>query len=369
MSKKVFFENLDGLRFIAFFSIFLHHGIFSESDVVNQSNIFRFIEAIKKPAAIGVPFFFCLSGFLITYLLNAEEEANGRINLKNFYIRRTLRIWPLYYAILFFGFLVFPLVRRLLLKSDYDETANFWMYIFFLGNYDQIEKGLPYGVGLGVTWSLSVEEQYYLVWPAIFYISSQYKYLRNTFLQLFILLSILVLTFWNSAYKVVFMNFMDLACGAYMGNMAFLYRNGTPKPLENIPRLYIISVYALGISLIYAFYFGLFGFYTLFLARFMISVFMCFVIYEQTYCRNSFFKMSEFKIITYLGKFTYGFYLIHTISNFICHNILDKINPEPFFRFLLLQPAASFLLTIVFGYLSYHYYEKPFLNLKSKFES
>ena len=105
MKKKIYFENLDGLRFFCFFSVFLYHSFHTENEIIKSSPIYKFVtEEIFKNGNLGVNFFFVLSGFLITYLLIAEKKLNGQIDLKKFWIRRILRIWPLFYFCVGFGF-------------------------------------------------------------------------------------------------------------------------------------------------------------------------------------------------------------------------------------------------------------------------
>ena len=80
-------------------------------------------------------FFFVLSGFLITYLLIKEKEFTGRIHVPNFYVRRVLRIWPLYYLCVIIGFIGFGLLKKYT-GEPVMENANPWYYVFFAANFD-----------------------------------------------------------------------------------------------------------------------------------------------------------------------------------------------------------------------------------------
>ena len=109
--EKLFFPNLDGLRFFCFFIVFLYHcneAIFRRINNVDEKAVVNFL---FQNGNTGVNIFFVLSGFLITFLLIKEKELNGTIVLKNFYIRRVLRIWPLYYLCVFFGFVIFSYAK------------------------------------------------------------------------------------------------------------------------------------------------------------------------------------------------------------------------------------------------------------------
>ena len=173
---SIFFPNLDGLRFFSFFIVFLAHIFNTNKEYIKNETWYQvFKERLFLDGDLGVSFFFVLSGFLITYLLLKEKEYTGQINVKFFYIRRGLRIWPLYFFCVFFGFILFPL-----LKSYYggtpNETSDPILCSLFLNNFDRIINGPPDSSVLSVLWSVAIEEQFYLVWPLLFLIVPPRKY-------------------------------------------------------------------------------------------------------------------------------------------------------------------------------------------------
>ena len=110
--EKVYFPNLDALRFFAFMFVYLRHGF---GDVVKPIELGHFIlnllkNGLNDSGDIGVSFFFVLSGFLITYLILKEIEVTGKIDVRAFYIRRCLRIWPLYFVVVGVGFALLRLL-------------------------------------------------------------------------------------------------------------------------------------------------------------------------------------------------------------------------------------------------------------------
>ena len=123
---------------------------------------------------IGVDVFFVLSGFLISNLLFREDDNFGSISLSRFYVRRSLRIWPLYYGVLLLYAFVMPLIDedvfgRVYVSSGrvgYDAYRGaLWPHFVFLQNY--LVDAQDVRMGLSLFWSLAVEEHFYLVWPLL----------------------------------------------------------------------------------------------------------------------------------------------------------------------------------------------------------
>ena len=137
--------SLDGLRTIAVFAVVFYHS------------------GLPVNGGVGVLMFFVISGFLITWLLLHEDRQWGNVSLRRFYIRRTLRIFPAFYVfwlLVVFSSIVF---RKELQVSQ--AAASF----FYVNNYYQALWGDP-GSALSHTWSLGIEEQFYLLWPLAFII-------------------------------------------------------------------------------------------------------------------------------------------------------------------------------------------------------
>lgn len=145
------FAGLDGLRAISVLMVILGHLYWAPSFPG------RFLAGVVNPANLGVRMFFVISGFLITTLLLGERARTGAVNLRRFYYRRTLRIFPAYY--------VFLLVVALLSAAGIValERGDLLWALTYTFNM----KGEQYTWWLGHTWSLAVEEQFYLLWPAI----------------------------------------------------------------------------------------------------------------------------------------------------------------------------------------------------------
>src|ERR1700742_157030 len=125
-TNRTYLPNLDGVRFLGAFIIMIFHLEGIKSKTGRQT-----IGAIRHFYPTGnlvVSIFFVLSGFLITYLLLKEKQKNNFINIKSFYKRRILRVWPLYYLVLILGFFVFPLLSTHF-TNDYSNNVeeHFWL--------------------------------------------------------------------------------------------------------------------------------------------------------------------------------------------------------------------------------------------------
>jgi len=151
--------ELDVLRFIAFLFVFMTHR--TDLAPIDQAQ-HPWLHAFAQIGVYGVPVFFLLSAFLITELLERERDASGGIDVRAFYIRRMLRIWPLYFLV-FFGLV---LLNRVLPGAGADSPAKWLSFMLFAGNwYITFNGWIEYPVN--PMWSLSVEEQFYIVIPCL----------------------------------------------------------------------------------------------------------------------------------------------------------------------------------------------------------
>lgn len=369
MQKRVFFENLDALRFFCFLSVFFFHSFHTEFDHIRSSSTYHLIKSeIFGNGNIGVNFFFVLSGFLITYLLIEEKKLLGQINLKKFWIRRILRIWPLFYACVLFGFFGFPLIKEAFGEMS-TETASIIYYLTFLNNFDFISNGVPDASILSVLWSIAIEEQFYLVWPILLYFVPQKYYWLVPCLVL--LVSIAFRAYYDS-YIMHEMHTLscigDMAIGAIGAWLVIRFQTfkGFIKRLKKYQLLIIyllfFSVFLLRDDILQKMY------VLRVIERPLIAIVILVIILEQNYCANSIFKLSRFKIISRLGRISYGLYCLHFIGILAATTITKKlfINTE-LWQVLFLDTALALSITIFIAAISYKFYEKPFLTFKRKF--
>ena len=203
MQKSIYFPNLNSIRFIAALLVIIHH-IEQFKSVFNIYPNGLNNPVISSVGPLGVRLFFVLSGFLITYLLFAEKEVSGTISIRKFYIRRALRIWPLYYLIVVLAFFIVPHFFPGFISPHTEATHSHpmaWklfsisLFVFFLPNFALVYIGIvPFASHL---WSIGTEEQFYFIWPVLM------KFFKNKF----VLLLSVVLFYLGASY--VFYLFQD----------------------------------------------------------------------------------------------------------------------------------------------------------------
>jgi len=366
--QNVFFPNLDGLRFFCFLSVFLFHSFATHYDYIKYSHAYVFIKGrLLSNGELGVNFFFVLSGYLITYLLIKEKDFTGKIHITKFYARRILRIWPLYFVCVAFGFILFPVLKKLS-GTPILETAHPIYYLAFLCNFDIIKSGPPVCSSLHLLWSLSVEEQFYLIWPLVLAILP-IRYYKYVFFAV-ITISFVFRCFY---YQLPEMQIHTLFCISDMavGGLGAYYTFRQSKLLSSIKgisRYFIVFIY-MAVAGIYFFRKEIF--FHPFLApfdRLVISIVFLFVILEQNFSANSIFKLGKNKILSKLGQYTYGLYCLQIIGIYITQEILNKLKLNTtLWRLIFIEGTLSLVITIILAYLSFTFFESFFLKLKRRF--
>lgn len=309
-------------------------------------------------AGFGVTLFFVISGFLITYLLLLEKDE-GNVNIKNFYMRRILRIWPIYYLFIGICLLVGLLSKNL---SDIFST-NIWWYLFFTANIPFI---LIQGIKILVHyWSIGVEEQFYLFWPWVVKFST--KKLLVISISIFVFLFGIKSCIWllygkgDIIYQTLsvirFHCMMIGAIGAilYKSRNALFHRIILNKWLQ-LASWFIFIATGVGIFHIPAP-----------IAHEIIALVSLALIMGQVTTINNIINLDR-KLPDFLGKISYGIYIIHPLVIFLLSPVFRIIEINLYAKYILVY-VAVFACTITLAWLSYEFYEKPFLSLKSRFST
>lgn len=369
-SKKthsVYFENLDAARFFAAFAVFILHfsnelrGLFPE---LRESFLFKIYYLFASKGELGVSFFFVLSGFLITYLILHERKQYGKFDLGKFLIRRTLRIWPLYFVIGIIGFVLFPLIF-----NDYFTSHDPLNYFFFLANFDEIWNTSSDGINfLTAPWSVSVEEQFYLFWGVALFLLYEIKQFKLVHLIFLLYLISFYFQWINWAdEKIIYYHTLavcqNILTGALIGLSLFQRKKWLNK-VQEISTFWTIVLYLFGIAICLAKN-KIFPGELVIFEHFAISLFFGFVILDQIRGKHSFFKFGRVHIFNYLGKISYGIYMYHLVVMYILLYFIPFQNYGVLITTLLLF-ASSVLLTFFISAISYRYFESKFLSLKPK---
>ncbi len=339
------FASLNGLRFLCIGAVLWHH---------SPANTAISGPRLLERGFVGVDFFFVLSGFLITTLLLREERRTGRISLAGFYRRRALRILPAY-------LLLVTLLSAYWIgvKGQWDLLGMVPYYYAFLANF--LKGDIPL---LSITWSLSVEEQYYLLWPALLIALPLSARLRTGVLAVLIglcLLAMLGLADWldlprletrHAVFSLPGMSYMAILCGSLTAvllhdpaGFRWLWRlcawRGAP-----------LALFALLLSYLHLTPDSLLGWPALGMDVLMALCLASLVVREDHALRPAL----TFAPVARVGEVSYGIYLYHLIGLHVANLIL----PQAAWGVTLLYP----LIAVAIAEASFRGFERHFLALK-----
>jgi len=355
-NSSTYIKGFDGLRAISIIMVLLAHLELYSPFFERHPQYGRFIYLFS--GVVGVNIFFCLSGFLITWLLVNEKRTYGNINFRRFYIRRFFRLLP---PVLIFFLLLVPLVLLHVLDISKWSILLSFMYLY---NY---VPDIWYSAELGSTWSLALEEQYYLCWP---FVIGFFRNRSKLFLSAFVvvLLCIVAKFFFKDANfsingKTIFLGnsfhvdrfFLPAAGPIMIGSIfALLSINTTSVFLLKMKRrwlfllapcLYVFPLYtpksllpfsdlvqAIGISIL------------------LLYLFVC------NNKNNVFASMLEFSPLSYVGRISYGIYVYQ--SFFLTTGSEGELTVQQF--------PLNIVLTIGVAIVSYHCWEKPVMRYRDR---
>ncbi len=354
--ERIYFENLDALRFLAALAVMGEHitRIFYFPDDPLKKYFIITISLDGSGGEWGVTFFFVLSGFLITHLLLQEIQQAGRFHLATFYIRRTLRIWPLYFVVLIFGFVLHPW-----LDASLSEKANPSLYSFFLANFDNIYGAWPQSGILGVQWSLAIEEQFYLLWPLVIILLIRHQKIFLTAVSLFIFISILFRLNGGHRYHTL-SGLAPLMMGAALAYVAVYKNDRLDRLVVFLSRNHIRWLYV-GFFLLIVFNYRLSSYFHWgdSIAMIGFPLMAVVILIEQSFSPNACFRLGRSKLLSQGGKMSYGIYLLHMVAIILSEYVFNHYTIS-----FWLAIGLIVLLTAALVILSYYLIEKPILNLR-----
>lgn len=375
-SEKVFFKNLDSIRFIAALMVFLGHAVSPSFQYLPIKDTYweKLLNTISS-GGTGVSIFFVLSGFLITYLLISEYELNQRISIGKFYMRRVLRIWPLYFLVLAFTFFVYPFIKSMIGMNN-PLASNVFYHLTFLSNFDVINvhqccAGSD-AMSQNITWSVSIEEQFYVVWPLIFVMLPKRMWVYA--ISLVILVSIIFRLVNSSDGTVLYFHTFSVMLDLGMGGLMALLVKSNKKFrqfFENTSTLTHASFLVMAFCFVFwkddLFHFS----YGNAISRIFSSFSFALIITAQALTKQqSVLNLGNLSFANRWGKYAYGIYLIHPIVITLVDVMVRMIDiPKDNLVSSLLVAAVIFVLTVLFSKISYTYFESKFLLLKDRFSA
>ena len=367
------FPGLNGIRFLAAFLVLLDHTELIKGYLGLPTLWSETYSA--HLGSTGVTIFFVLSGFLITYLLFMEKSI-GPIHIQSFYIRRILRIWPLYYLIFILGFFVLPYFSIFHIPGYSSAFPtfpwdSFWAYGTLLANY-----GFIYCVPIayaGILWSVAVEEQFYLIWPWV---------VRHVQSPVRVFLGILL--FYLLLKTVAY--FPGLGIKAQLPNQFYYWLDRTRISCMVIGGIGAVMLYHQKTAILNFLYSKTNQYLQLFLFTLILSNVLDSGIFN--FIKNEILAVNvmmlllnissnpqrlwslENRLFDFLGKISYGLYVYHLMVVVMVVKSFLKLGlyvDLPTWLGGLMTILTTTLLSILIAHLSYRYFESYFLRKKEKF--
>jgi peptidoglycan/LPS O-acetylase OafA/YrhL len=337
--------QLDAVRGIAVLWVLLHN-----TDVYPSLHL----GPISRPGWIGVDLFFVLSGLLITGILLDTKQSDGYF--RNFYARRCLRIWPLYYSVLLFMFVIVPIVRPSEGHAVFEARSSpWWAYPIFLQNFLVPIPTSATGP-LGVTWSLAVEEQFYLIWPLVvrFCSEAQIRKIAIAVICISPALRFYLTQHQVNIYSNTFCRLDGLMAGALL---ALVIRSASFSPSKFLTRAGITFLVAAPLALVLDL--AVHARWIVFSLTALASVSFIYLALFST--QRWFQSVLTNRFLVYSGTISYGIYLLQKIPLDAARTF--HLDTYPFLA-LPITAAATYGMAA----LSWNLLERPILRLKRFFE-
>ena len=340
--KKI--PQLDAVRGVAVLLVLIHN-----TDIYPSLHL----GLIASNGWMGVDLFFVLSGFLITGILVDTKKSEGYF--KNFYARRCLRIWPLYYSALLFMFVIVPALRPSEAPTIFSaRSAPWWAFPLFVQNFLIPIPTMATGL-LGVTWSLAVEEQFYLIWPLVvrFCDEAQLRKVAITVICISPLLRFYLSLHQVNIYSNTFCRLDGLMAGALL---ALLVRSRSFLPSKFVTWAWITLLVSAPLALLMD------TFHARWIVFSLVALAAVSFVYLALFSAQKWLQaILTNRVLVYTGTISYGIYLLQKIP-------LDTAKTFHLDQHQFLALPITTATTFALAALSWNLLEKPFLRLKRFFE-
>ncbi len=359
--EKKYYPQLDAIRGISVLFVFFFHAI---KPIKNGFLPHDMVCFFLSQMGIGLDVFFILSSFLLTLLGITEYKKNGFFSFKKYFIRRALRIWPLYFLFMFLSFFVIANLAKYY-GSHITMPPAGW-YLLFVSNF-YVEGHVFF---LRILWTLSVEEQFYIAWGICLLFFQKRLKMIIFFIGAISIVFNLVAAIKNvSIYFNTITYLVDMMAGAYIA-YSFVDNNSIIRFVKKINGMISVWFY-LFLPLLFVLYYFADSFFdgvaNNLLALFVKFIFIAYcslVVLDQMVNDNRKLNFGNFRFLTYTGKISYGLYCFHGVVITFGALIFSKL---PFYISPLLGALLILGITFLIASVSYKFIEKPFLILKSKF--
>ncbi|MGB8012918.1 MAG: acyltransferase [Terriglobales bacterium] len=359
--------ELDTIRGIAILLVLFFHGFGLRYGLRGLSGFPKLLVAATLPGWMGVNLFFVLSGFLITgILLDSKSRPNY---FRVFYIRRALRILPLYYGVL--------LLLAVLTRTGWVNRHASWAYLglsaIYLSNVTEL-FGVP--SQYTVLWSLAVEEHFYLLWPAAIRVLSRYQVVVAGAVICVVcpcLRAFYSIAGYNADARYTWLVADGLAAGAVLAALA---RGpwGTRAGMGRVTAiLFATSLLMFGIG----YPFGIFQgsrFLGITLRETALNLFFAGTVASALLLGTSRWRaIVNRPVLQFFGEISYGVYLIHMLvfdfEDYLVGRFFPRLSAAGgHFGLMVLLFCIAACFTIAVAYFSRWYFEEPFLRMKRRFE-
>jgi peptidoglycan/LPS O-acetylase OafA/YrhL len=357
-----YLPELDGLRFFAFLAVFITHTVGFGSGGSHHhlpAWLGDLLGAVGTAGNFGVDLFFTLSSFLITSLLLRELETNGRLDIRQFYIRRALRIWPVYFLVT-----LIALGASFYVAGEKFPPHVLASYLLFVGNWAFVFS--PVSTIAAPLWSVSVEEQFYLAWPWLVRRGAG-KAIKIVAVMILVVGAIgcIVLQWLAPDVDWVTRNSFTRIDGVAIGALLALRVRSGDIRLAPALRYLLLGVSIL-VLLWVPYAFELFnrpvGSFGLVLGWFLVAVSCGAILLSVIGCTGFMRYIFTNRISVYLGRISYGLYAFHEIVLRSADNLFPEHSHQP--AVFVEYWVFSLVLTLLVASISYRWLETPFLRWK-----
>jgi len=376
--KRFYLPQLDGIRCLAFLLVFVHHAPPAARLFESGSTAAWLCQRIQEFGWVGVDLFLVLSAYLITTLLLLEHGATGRIALRDFYVRRMLRIWPIYYLMVAVGFFLLPALGTFA-PTFYDPrykamVSNYLLpYLTFFGNFAIGRHSYAPVWTLDHLWTIALEEQFYILWPPLLMLLLRGRR-RLVWIVIPLLLAVTIASraylVGHSHFPMLWTNTASRLDPLVAGIALAFYRQLRPARrkevwggVEFLLGCAVAGLIVLGPKVNVHSYHQIW--------QFAATALGFALVLDAALGAGPVAWLFSRRWIAWLGRLTYGLYVYHILGLQIGARLAARVSAaigvqSPVLLWLV-RVGISLALTIAVAVLSYYTLERFFLRLKTRF--